>query len=34
MTKEQFDELYLGRAVHCDTEEKAIEFLSLAHEFG
>ena len=34
MTKEQFHELYLGKAVHCDTEEKAKEFLSLAHGFG
>jgi len=34
MTKQQFDELYLGKAVHCDTEEKANKFLELAHGFG
>ncbi len=34
MTKQQFDDLYLGKAVHCDTEEKANEFLALAHSFG
>ena len=34
MTKKQFDDLYLGKAVHCDTEEKANEFLKLAHGFG
>ena len=34
MTKQQFDDLYLGKAVHCDTEEKANKFLELAHGFG
>ena len=34
MTKQQFDDLYLGKAVHCDTEEKANDFLKLAHGFG
>ena len=34
MTKQQFDDLYLGKAVHCDTEEKANKFLKLAHGFG
>ncbi len=34
MTKKQFDDLYLGKAVHCDTEEKANEFLKLAHGVG
>lgn len=34
MTKEQFDKLYLGKAVHCDTEEKANEFLALADSVG
>ena len=34
MTKEQFDSLYYGKAVHCDTEEKAKEFLALADSFG
>ena len=34
MTKQQFDDLYLGKAVHCDTEEKANKFLVLAHGVG
>ena len=34
MTKQQFDDLYLGKAVHCDTEEKANKFLELAHGVG
>lgn len=36
MTKEQFDLKYRGEkvAVHCDTEEKAKAFLSLAKSFG
>jgi len=34
MTKEQFDEMYLHKAVHCDTLEKAEKFLQLAHSFG
>lgn len=36
MTKEQFDKLYVREkiAVHCDTEEKAINFLKLADKFG
>lgn len=36
LTKEQFDKLYAGSnlAVHCDTEEKANEFLKIADEFG
>ena len=34
MTKEQFDSLYYGKAVHCDTYEKAKEFLALADSVG
>ena len=34
MTKLQFDSLYYGKAVHCDTEEKAKEFLILAISVG
>lgn len=36
MTKEKFDLKYHGEkvAVHCDTEEKAKAFLSLAKSFG
>lgn len=34
MTKEQFDKVYFGKAVHCDTEEKAKEFLELADSVG
>ena len=34
MTREEFDKLYLGKVVHCDTEEKANEFLALADSFG
>ena len=34
MTIEEFEELYLGKAVHCDTEEKAKHFLRLADSFG
>lgn len=34
MTKQQFDDLYLGKAVHCDTKEKANKFLELAHGVG
>ena len=34
MTKEQFDSLYYGKAVHCDTEEKANHFLALADSVG
>lgn len=38
MTREEFDKLfdklYLDRAVHCDTEEKANEFLALADSVG
>ena len=36
MTKEQFDLKYRGEkvAVHCDTEEKAKAFMSLAKSFG
>ena len=34
MTREEFDKLYLGKAVHCDTEEKANEFLALADRLG
>jgi len=30
MTREEFDKLYLNKVVHCDTEEKANEFLALA----
>ena len=34
MTKLQFDSLYYGKAVHCDTKEKAEEFLALADSVG
>lgn len=34
MTREEFDKLYLGRIVHCDTEEKTNEFLALADSVG
>ena len=34
MTREEFDKLYLGKVVHCDTEEKANEFLALADSVG
>lgn len=34
MTKKEFDAVYLGKAVHCDTEEKALEFLALADSFS
>ena len=34
MNKEQFDSLYYGKAVHCDTEEKANHFLALADRVG
>lgn len=34
MTKEQFENKYVGKAVHCDTEEKAKEFLALALKYG
>ncbi|MDY0141668.1 MAG: hypothetical protein RBR97_07235 [Bacteroidales bacterium] len=34
MTREEFDKLYLNKAVHCDTEEKANEFLALADSLG
>lgn len=36
MTKYEFDMLYVGkrRVVHCDTYDKAKEFLTLAHKFG
>ena len=34
MTKQEFESLYLNKAVHCDTEEKANEFLALADSFG
>lgn len=34
MTKKEFDDLYFGKVVHCDTEEKAREFLALAHSVG
>lgn len=34
MTREEFDKLYLGKAVHCDTEEKANHFLALADSVG
>jgi NTP pyrophosphatase (non-canonical NTP hydrolase) len=33
MTKKQFDDLYKYKAVHCDTEVKADEFLALANNF-
>ena len=34
MTREGFDGLYLNKAVHCDTEEKANHFLALADSVG
>ena len=34
MTKEEFDSLYFGKAIHCDTEEKANHFLALADSVG
>lgn len=34
MTLEKFNDLYLGNAVHCKTEELANEFLKLADSFG
>ena len=34
MTREQFDKLYLGKAVHCESEELADEFLKLADSVG
>lgn len=34
MTREEFDRLYLNKRVHCDTEEKANEFLALADSVG
>jgi len=34
MTKEEFIKKYEGKAVHCDTEEKANEFLKLADSLG
>ncbi len=34
MTRKEFDELYLGKAVHCPTEELANEFLKLADSVG
>lgn len=34
MTREEFNKLYLGKVVHCDTEEKANEFLALADSVG
>lgn len=38
ITKAQFDAMYVGSdgkiAVHCETQQKAIEFLNLAHRFG
>jgi len=34
MTEQQFRDKYVGKAVHCDTEEKAKELLTLAHSFG
>lgn len=34
MTREEFDSLYYGKAAHCDTEEKAKEFLALAESVG
>jgi hypothetical protein len=34
MTKNKFDKLYLDKVVHCDTEEKANEFLALAESVG
>lgn len=33
-TREEFDSQYLGKAVHCDTKEKAKEFLALADSVG
>lgn len=34
MTREEFDKLYLGKVVHCNTKEKANHFLALADSVG
>lgn len=34
MKLKEFNELYLGRAIHCKTEELANEFLALADSLG
>ena len=34
MNREEFEKMYFGKAVHCDTEEKANEFLALADSVG
>jgi len=34
MTEQEFRDKYVGKAVHCDTEEKAKELLKMAHDFG
>lgn len=34
MNKEEFLKKYKGKAVHCNTEEKANEFLGLCDKFG
>ena len=34
MTKKEFNKKCLGKAVHCDTEEKAKAFLKLADSVG
>ena len=34
MTEQEFRNKYVGKAVHCDTEEKAKELLKSAHDFG
>jgi len=34
MTKQEFDKLYKGKVVHCNTLEKANHFLKLAHSVG
>lgn len=33
-TREEFDKVYLGKAVHCNTEKKANHFLKLADSVG
>lgn len=34
MTEQEFRNKYVGKVVHCNTEEKAKELLKMAHDFG
>lgn len=34
MTRYEFNKIYFGKAVHCDTEERANHFLALADSVG